>query len=195
MYLRGLALATALLVHQPAFALSIPSPYAASFDMVPQIHCVGPKGNGWLGSGVRINDSTLLTAAHVPSGGICTADDVKLRNTRFEPGQDVAFETGDLGDGYRAIVSCEGIKEGQRYLAMGYADGGAPDVEPLIGTSTRNGELTIMRGHVYHGMSGGAVLNEDGEVVAVINAMQAEGKPLAFVTPLTQTYLCKGSAA
>jgi S1-C subfamily serine protease len=182
-----------LLLHQPALALAIPSPYAASFETVPQIECFGPKGNRWSGSGVRINDNTILTAAHVPSGGLCEAHDTTLHNTRFEPGQDVAFETGDLKDGFRAIVSCEGIKEGERYLAMGYADGGAPDVEPLIGTDTRDGQLTIMRGHVYHGMSGGAVLNDSGEVVAVINAMQAQGMPLAFVTPLTQTYLCKSA--
>jgi hypothetical protein len=146
-----------------------------------------------LGSGIRINDTTILTAGHVPSEKACSALGLPLANTRFEPGQDIAFVTSKaLPDGFRLIVSCEGIQEGGRYLAMGYADGGSPDVEPLIGSADRLDRLTIMRGHVYHGMSGGAVLNDQGAVVAVINAMQAEGRPLAFVTPLTQTYLCKG---
>jgi hypothetical protein len=177
----------------PAFAMVVVSPYGASFETIPQLVCAGRDGVT-SGSGIRINDNTILTAAHVPSAKTCVGYGVKLENARFEPGQDVAFETGKLRDGYRAIISCEGIKEGERYRAMGYADGGAPDVEPLIGTSDRAGQETVMRGHVYHGMSGGAILNERGAVVAIVNAMQAEGKPLAFVTPLTQTYLCKGVA-
>jgi hypothetical protein len=197
MLLRSLFLAVALLfasLSSPGFAMTVVSPYGASFEAVPQLLCVsGPHGSA--GSGVRINENTILTAAHVPSGKTCLAWGTKLTNTRFEPGQDVAFVTSDsLKGGLRMVVSCEGIKEGQRYLAMGYADGGAADVETLIGTSDRSGELTVMRGHVYHGMSGGAVLNEAGAVVAVVNAMQAQGMPLAFVTPLTQTYLCKGGA-
>jgi hypothetical protein len=184
-----------VLATEPANALTIPSPYGASFEPIPQLACVTPDGHVSSGTGIRINDNTLMTAAHVPSGKQCIDGSARLNNTRFEPGQDVAFVTGSLGDGLRAIVSCEGIVEGRRYLAMGYADGGSPDVETLIGTSEKSGVLTVMRGHVYHGMSGGAVLNEQGAVVAVINAMQSEGKPLAFVTPLTQTYLCKGTHA
>jgi hypothetical protein len=177
---------------EPAFALALPSPYGASFEPIPQLVCATPDGHVSSGTGIRINDNTLMTAAHVPSGKQCMDGGVRLSNTRFEPGQDVAFVTGHLSDGFRATISCEGIVEGRRYLALGYADGGAPDAETLTGTSAKSGELTVMRGHVYHGMSGGAVLNEQGAVVAVINAMQAQGMPLAFVTPLTQTYLCKG---
>jgi hypothetical protein len=193
--LRSGILALALLAPSAADpATVIVSPYSASFDAVPQLICMG-GGHVTAGSGIRINGNTILTAAHVPSGKTCIAWGERLSNTRFEPGQDVAFVTSDnLKNGLRMVVSCAGIKEGERYLAMGYADGGAADVEPLIGTSDTSGELTIMRGHVYHGMSGGAVLNEAGALVAIVNAMQSEGKPLAFVTPLTQTYLCKGGA-
>lgn len=191
--LRSLFLAVALVSSSPGFALSIPSPYGASFDTVPQLIC-NNDGKGTLGSGVRIGDDLIVTAAHVGSRTTCRAYGALLNNTRFEPGQDVVFVTGAFRTGYRAIVSCEGIREGERYLALGYADGGSPDVETLIGTRDTDGHLTIMRGHVYHGMSGGAILNQQGAVVAIINAMQREGKPFAFVTPLTQTYLCKGKA-
>ena len=179
----------------PGLAITVPSPYGASFETVPQIMCVAGDGAMSSGSGIRLNDNTILTAAHVPSGKRCMVGGVRLDNTRFEPGQDIAFVTGSLGGGLRAVISCEGVVEGRRYLALGYADGGAPDVETLTGTDQKNGQLTIMIGHVYHGMSGGAVLNERGAVVAVINAMQSEGRPMSFVTPLTQTYLCKGNAA
>jgi hypothetical protein len=176
-------------LNSPAPAMTMPSPYGASFDPVPQIQCFGPRGES-LGSGVRIRDDLIITAAHVNSDKACHAYGVELHNMRFEPGQDIAFLGGTFRNGFRQIVSCEGIKEGQRYLALGYADGGSPDVEVLIGTGDKKGTLTLMRGHVYHGMSGGAVLNADGALVAIINAMNAEGRPIAYVTPVSQTYLC-----
>lgn len=181
-------------ISSPALALAVPSPYAASFVSVPQIHCIGDKGAIHSGSGVRIGDNLIVTAAHVNSRSVCRTYDTVLNNVRFEPGADVAFVQGTFPDGFRSVVSCEGIREGEQYLALGYADGGSPDVEPLTGTSqTAHGQV-MMLGHVYHGMSGGAVLNRAGALVAIINAMNSEGRPVSWVTPLTRTYLCGRNA-
>jgi S1-C subfamily serine protease len=175
----------------PAFAIAVPSPYSASFETVPQFICTDHKA-AHLGSGFRISDDIIVTATHVTAASTCQAYGKDVTVVRNEPGHDVTFVRAKLDDGFRAVVSCEGIREGERYLALGYADGGAPNAEPLIGTRDKDGNLTTMTGHVYPGMSGGAVLNERGAVVAVINAMNRKGRALAYVTPLSQTYLCKG---
>jgi hypothetical protein len=165
---------------------TVPSPFRGSFEVVPQIMCA--KGSG---SGVRISDDVIITAAHVATLGGCSIDGQPAALAYQQPGRDFAAMTAPLGAGYRATYSCEGIKAGERYMAFGYANGGKPNVEPLLGTNYNAGNGAVMlRGKVYHGMSGGAVFNSEGAFVA-ITVMTHKEADWAYVVPLTESYLCQ----
>jgi hypothetical protein len=165
---------------------TVPSPFRGSFEVVPQIMC----GNG-SGSGVRISDDVIITAAHVASKGGCSIDGHPATIAFNQPHRDFTAMTARLGNGYRATYSCEGIKPGERYQAFGYALGGKPNVEPLLGTNFKHRDGTVMlRGKVYPGMSGGAVFNSEGAFVA-ITVMTHREADWAYVIPLTESYLCQ----
>jgi hypothetical protein len=171
------------------YDLTLPSPYRGSFETVPQIQCVQSRG-----SGVRISDDIVITARHVvEQRGPCGIDGIPTEIVYNEPGADFTALRVKLGGGFRAIVSCEGIVAGERYFAYGYAMGGKPNVEPLIGTNYQNDGTTKLRGRVYKGMSGGMVANSEGAFVA-ITVMLNTDTDWAYVIPLKQTYLCRGNA-
>jgi len=183
--LAGLLLAAVLAPVSPAANLAIPSPFSASFHYVPRVDCGKTRG-----SAVRISDDVLITATHVIDGGPCSAFGKPLTIAYKDPNLDFAAVTAPLGYGYRAIISCDGIQEGRRYIAMGYPDGEYAAFEPLVGTGDYTSGYAILKGRIFHGMSGGAVADEMGAIVAINNAMPKNGKPLVFVTALKDTYLC-----
>lgn len=174
--------------------ITLPDPYRGSFEAVPQIECTQGRGTGVRsGTGVRISDDIVITAAHVVHGnGLCSIDGKPAEPIYDEPGRDFSALRVKLGHGYRANVSCEGIIAGERYYAYGYAHGGKPNVEPLIGTNYKNKKSGAVRliGRVFPGMSGGKVANRDGAFVA-ITVMFNTDVDWAYVIPLTETYLCR----
>lgn len=164
---------------------TLASPFTASFVTVPRLDCGGSRG-----SGVRLSDNLIITAAHVTDESQCSAYGAPLRVARVELNRDVSFAEGNLGEGFRALYSCEGIKAGQTYIAMGYAFGEAPNVELLVGTGDRRDlGRVLLKGRVYKGMSGGGIFTEAGVLVAIINALSRDVS-YTWVTPLTETYLC-----
>jgi hypothetical protein len=166
--------------------ITLPSPFRASFEVVPFVAC-----STGTGSGVRISDDIVVTATHVASLAPCSVDGHQMAVVHNEQGIDFSAMQGRLGIGYRATVSCEGIVAGERYMALGYANGGKANMEPLLGTNQRGPNHTAMvRGRVYHGMSGGAVMTSDGAVVA-ITVMMHKQTDWAYVVPLSETYLCR----
>ena len=171
--------------------LTAPSPFRGSFEVVPKVECGMSRG-----SGVRISDDIVITAAHVATNGLCGIDGIPMALAYRPLGLDFVALRGALGPGYRAIVSCEGILPGERYQAFGYALGGKPNVEPLLGTNQRGPDKTAMlRGKVYRGMSGGAVFNEGTGAVVAITVMLHKEADWAYVVPLSETYLCEGRDA
>lgn len=190
----ALALSSAASPQRPVLDVAetktLPSPFGASFAVVPRIDCETVRG-----SGVRLSDNLVITAAHVSNKGEkCSAFGAPMRQIRVESNRDVAFLEGDMGEGFRAIYSCAGIREGERYLVMGYPFGQSPDVEMMTGTSKRmNGGYVLMKGRTYHGVSGGGVFEEStGALVAVVNAL-AKDVNYTWVTPLSETYLCSNA--
>ena len=169
--------------------LTIPSPFRASFEVVPKVECVNARG-----SGVRVSDDVVITARHVvEQRGPCGIEGVPAQIAYHEPGKDFTALRVPLGYGYRAIISCDGIRPGETYYALGYANGGKPNVEPLIGTNQRDGNMMMLRGKVYKGMSGGGIFTSEGAFVAIINMLHREAD-WAYVQPLSETYLCRGEA-
>ena len=189
--LLGLALASApLAANAPAVPTttdrSMPSPFRASFETVPMVECANSRG-----SGVRISDDIVITATHVINDSApCGVEGRPAAIAFNQPDVDFTALRVGLGQGFRAIVSCDGIKAGQSYLALGYAFGGAANVEPLVGTNrTFNDGSVQMRGRVYRGMSGGGVFTGEGQLVAITVRLNTEAD-WAYVVPLTSTYLC-----
>lgn len=170
-----------------AAATAVASPFTASFATVPRLDCGRSRG-----SGVRLGDSLIITAAHVTAGGDqCHAYGAPLRVVRAELGRDVSFAEGELGGGLRALYSCDGIRPGRTYIAMGYAFGDAPNVELMVGTGEkRDLGRVVLKGRAYQGMSGGGVFTEAGVLVAIINALSRDIN-YTWVTPLSETYLCQ----
>ena len=170
-------------------SLTVPSPFGASFFTVPRLDC-GPTR----GSGVRVSDDIIITAAHVIDAAACMA--YGLPTTLAYQSKHLDFAAVRMeapSEGVRAVISCDGIVEGQVYSAMGYPNGEAPDVELLIGTAKRNrGQVTLI-GRAYHGMSGGAIVDSNSRVVAILNAINPDYS-YTFVTPLSDTYLCGARA-
>lgn len=173
---------------RPATAndITFPDPYRGSFDAVPKISCQSGSG-----SGVRISDDIIITARHVIEGnGPCGAFDAPVNVVHLGDQMDFAAVRGKFGPGYRAVVSCEGIRPGERYYAFGYAHGGAPNVERLVGTNQRlPGNRVVMRGRVFPGMSGGKVTNDEGAFVAITVQYDRE-RDTAILVDLKGTYLC-----
>lgn len=163
-----------------------PSPFRYNFITAPKIECATSRGTG-----VRISVDTVITAAHVISGrGPCGVDGTAMEMTHQANGIDFAAMKGDLGGGLYATVSCEGIRAGERYLAMGYPFGETPNVEILVGTTRRHsGARVNMLGRVYPGMSGGPVINDDGAVVAITVQYNPQANA-SNVVELRGTYLC-----
>lgn len=169
---------------------TVASPFIANFAIVPRITC-----DKVIGSGVRISDTVVITAAHVTNERApCSIGGTPMTQIRVEPNRDVAFIEGNMTGGFRAIYSCDGIREGARYLVMGYAFGTFPNVEPMIGIGDMNSRgQALLKGRNYHGMSGGGIFEEGtGRLVAVNNALASDVN-YTWVTPLSETYLCKGT--
>lgn len=185
--MRKLLLAVPLMMGTAPYVM--PSPYVASFVSVPRLDCGDARGTG-----VRLSGTLIITAAHVNTGRSCEAFGHKMTNLWREPKADIAYGSADMDDGFRAVVSCAGISEGERYTALGFPMGESPAAESLIGTGQKveDGQVRML-GTVYPGMSGGAVLDRDGRLVAIINATGINAH-YAYVTPLSATYLCRKSS-
>lgn len=162
-----------------------PSPFRYSFAVIPQLECASGKGTG-----IQLDGDRILTAAHVATRGPCGVNGVPVTTEFVSPDRDIAVVKGANPYGVRAILSCDGIAPGERYLAAGYALGGPPNIEPLVGTTQRQGDAVVMRGRVYPGMSGGPVIDSDGRVVGVI-VRYFKQVDFAAVIPISETYLCR----
>lgn len=189
-----LAALVAVCIAAPAIPQeAIPTPFFITEDVIPQIFCAKPDSGGWTGTGVIISATRVISARHVTDGvAVCAAEkQYLLKATTFDG--DFASNTATLpAQGQRMIVGCEGIKEGEIYLAAGYAFGGGLVVAKLVGTDMRDGEFVRMQGRVYSGMSGGPVVDDEGRVVAIVN-QKFNDISHANVHPLSETYLCKHS--
>lgn len=163
-----------------------PNPFRGTFATVPKIECAGT-----VGSGVRISDDLILTARHVAADGPCGIDGKPAEVVHHaEDGIDFSVIRVALGRGVREIISCEGVRPGERYFAYGYAFGRDANVEPLIATNLKLSKGRVaLRGRVFPGMSGGAVRNSEGATVAIAVQYNPD-VDAANVVDLRNTYLC-----
>ncbi len=175
-----------------------PTPWLIDPNIIPRISCVGLKG-GMIGTGIVIDSDRVLTARHVVEEGYCNADGIPFDRISGLEGAidfvDVKLSM-DVPMPFRALVSCEGFKEGDLYLATGYALGGARAVtQMVIGSKSKDGgRRTYLRGSFTPGMSGGPVSDMRGRIVGIVNAYSEKGVTLAYSIALKDTHVCRGGA-
>jgi S1-C subfamily serine protease len=177
-----------------AMALSASLP---SEPPVTLIRCINGSG-----SGTWIDTNKVLTASHVADNINCLIDNKNVRVIYNDPKLDIAILETDATSETFLPVSCNGTKRGTVYRSFGWAFGSRFFLEPLKRTATdpkdKKGEYY---GQLYNGMSGGPVLNEQGQIVAInIARIKVDlfrnplaGRQLtAYARDLKQTSLCEG---
>lgn len=104
----------------------------------------------------------------------------------------------------RIPINCDGFVTGQKYYMVGWARGyrytlniGTATATYVNGKDFRSGQpftdIRELDGRVYPGMSGGAVLDQRGYLVGIVNATSTvPGKaPTMLARELRQTYMCE----
>jgi S1-C subfamily serine protease len=191
----GLFLALLALV-SPTFALAQieaePSPFFLDDALTEFIKCSNDQG-GVSGTGSRIDANTVLTAYHVVAGRTCVINGFSAELVYSNGDQDIAvLKTQDTSP-LRLAISCDGFKRGKSYYATGWAFGERKITNRYIGLGivVRNKKfrgLERLKGMSFPGMSGSAVVDENGMVVGILNAGNTTGSMLS--RSLSTTYLC-----
>lgn len=193
--LRALAcLAAATVAAAPAPPQTEPTSYYVNLGLVREIVCV--TGDGTVsGTGSYIDGNTILTAWHVVAHGACAVDGQIVTPVYHDAGLDVAVVSTPAKSTERMPISCAIPREGEEYLAAGFPLGEAFAMQRFTATGNiHHGApfdgMAVFRGHAFPGMSGSAVIDRDGNVVAILNAANARGSMLGRL--LRDTYLCRG---
>lgn len=175
-----------------------PSPYFLDASTVVQVEC-----NHGSGTAFYVGNNLFVTAKHVAldetgANAECKIAGVRARLVEYGHGfLDYAVFELPLKMHYRAIISCEGFKEGRTYYATGYAEGNPWLVtQRLIGSNYQFhaqapfNKTTMMRGGATQGQSGGPVSNEDGLVVGIVSHGATAGVTEQLFLSLSDTPLC-----
>jgi S1-C subfamily serine protease len=186
----GAAMMAALLGAPAPEPEAMPSPFFVNLALVDQPHC----GRA-LGSGSWIDSQTFLTAEHVTSNGPCTLGgrpaEIIYKNAQL----DIAVLKPAVAIAERMPISCNRPRRGDDYFAVGYALGKMFVVQRYVADGGRKGDLARFRGSGYQGMSGGPVVDREGQQVAVLTRILKNGLPVMFARPLADTYLCESDDA
>jgi len=174
---------------------TLPTGYFIALDAVPEIICVGPDG-AVSGSGSYIESTYVLTAAHVVSGRQCMIDDKPIETIYLDGKNDLAVvKTSEPGTALMTI-SCARLKAGDEAFAVGYANGTDFVAQRLqaIGRTVPSknasfGGEAIYRGRIFHGMSGGPVVDGNGSLVGIVNGGDESG--ILLSRSVADSYLCQ----
>lgn len=168
-----------------------PSPYFLDLNLVHLIVC-----DGGTGSGARIGSDLILTAAHVAAAMPCAVDGMAVTIEQIDVAGDYALLRTQVGLPRQMNISCAEPVSGGRYLAVGWAAGLDFVAQPVIGTSSYERRqhpfvgAARFRGSIYAGMSGGPVIDSEGDVIAIVNGGRRDGRPTMVGRLLRDTTLC-----
>jgi hypothetical protein len=166
------------------------------FVQYPLIHKVScDEGSG---TGFRVGLHHWLSVAHVTAMHNCEVDGAKIAVTEQDGKRDFSRFDTEQGapNGFR--VDCSGFVPGQWYFAIGHALGKPyQTLIPLYATYAKgpDGKRVLLGEYdVIPGMSGGPILNAEGEVVGTINAYMP-GTPISLSRELRDTSICGATIA
>jgi hypothetical protein len=189
--LKGAAMLAVLSASAPADA-----PDALLFVKYPLIHRVDcDEGRG---TAFRVGVNHWLSVAHVTGMHNCTVDGNKIAVTEQDGGRDFArFDTmSAVPNGIR--LNCHGFIPGHWYWSIGYARGaGFQTAVALYATYAKSpdGKRALIGPYnVIPGMSGGPIVDEEGEVVGTVNAY-IPGTPISLSRELKDTSICGADIA
>lgn len=153
------------------------------------------------GSAFRWRGNAAITVKHVTSLSNCTIGGRPFTVALDNPEQD--FSIIRMPEASPGIpVNCDGFQSGERYWAVGFAQG--KPYQRLVTVMASDAAtkvygvrgLSVLHGAEYFipGMSGGPVLNSRGEAVGVVNGYNPF-LSISYSQPLRDTAVCQGSAA
>jgi hypothetical protein len=168
--------------HDPVKAAS-PS---VAYPQVARVQCAGGSGTAFK------TERGWVSAAHVTSLFGCEIGGVPVGATAEGK---LDFSRLDYADKTRGFkINCEGFKPGTYVFAIGYGGGYTWQTmtRHLATFKDTDDGLRFLLGSptVIPGMSGGPILNEQGEVVGMVN-MYAKLFPVSFSRALKDTSLCR----
>jgi hypothetical protein len=183
-----------------------PTSYFFNLDSVSRVICQADDGTHFMGTATVIGKDRILTAAHVVRNTKwCVYRGLGTKIISVDNNLDIAILESDTYSSPISPISCAGSKE-ELYLAFGYAEGHDYVVEPQIMTNIRKDfpakdggfpydspNLVVASGHIYEGMSGGPLVNAQGEIIATIVGVAGVDKQhleVALFRDLKDTPLC-----
>lgn len=172
-----------------------PTPYFLDLSLVHLLRCDGVSGTG-----VRVEANLIATAAHVAAAMPCNINGVPLTIERIDEQADIALLRSPVASPRRVTISCSAPLAGARYFAVGWAAGSDFIVQPVVGTGGAERRqrpfvgAAQFRGSSWAGMSGGPILDGDGDVIAIVNAGRRDGRPLMLGRLLRDTFLCRNGS-
>jgi hypothetical protein len=158
------------------------------YPLVHQVLCLEGKGTAF-----RVGRTRFLSVAHVTTMHGCTIDGAPVIDNiedRKSDSSEVDVPTPKLG-GFK--INCNGFRPGEWVWAVGYAYGlpiqTGIALYPTYLKAPDGKRILIGPYNVIPGMSGGPILNSNGEVVGLVNAY-LPGTPLSFSRELKDTAAC-----
>lgn len=171
---------------------------------VKEIYC-RIDGKGYWGTVWVVRKDVYATAFHVvQNSDMCLIDDEPATILQSEPDKDFALVSSNTGDMVPLKYSCADFQPGKHYFGIGYPPPRGLTITHLVATNTfftpypEDIDMQsllgsrVMWGPIYHGMSGGPVVDINGTVIGINSATSAP-TPFSESQPLSATSLCKGS--
>lgn len=139
-------------------------PYEVKDAAIVQVFC--PAGTG---TAFRISETKYVTAKHVVMDEGCVVNGEMITAVDRSDASDYATFQGPASKSVLK-VSCRGFSAKRTYLAVGHGLGLELKMQiPWIATDYVNDGYRTFLGEGIPGMSGGPVLNKDGEAVGIVN--------------------------
>lgn len=186
---------------KPALATPVKNSYFINLDTVKLIYC-SVNGHIVVGSGVVIGKNRIITANHVVyDSDACMIEQKEVKIVKQYPEIDFAVLSMDLGDEVPITpISCDGFVVGDTYFSIGYSYGTDFAMTKLKNTNNLmdfpktqqypfySHGLNLLNGLAFEGMSGGPIINMDGQIVGITN-MSNQGSMVGSRS-LSETPLC-----
>lgn len=162
---------------------------AIDYPLVKKVRCTEGSGTAF-----RVGPTRLLSVAHVTRGTNCLIDNAPITVIEQDNAHDFAIiEAGPPKLGALKI-NCGGFHTSEWYWSDGYAWGLPYQTAVAVFTSAfhdETGKRILYGKHAFiPGMSGGPVMNAEGEVVGLVNAYHPIFG-LSFSRDLKDTSLCQ----